>query len=89
MNAIELADGALTIDASLIAQGFGLDPTRVLDLVHAGQITARCERGIVEDVGRTRLRFFYKGRRLQLIIDQEGRVLERSTTRLRMRSRHP
>ncbi len=85
MKAIELAAGAVTIDATLIAPGFGLDPALVLDLVHSGQMTAVCEQGAAEDAGRTRVTFFYQGRRLRLTIDQTGRVLERSAARVRRR----
>lgn len=78
MNAIELAEGAVTIDAALIAQNLGLEPARVLDLVHAGRITAVYERGVAEDAGLTRVTFRYGRRRLRLIIDQAGRLIERS-----------
>lgn len=44
-----------------------------------GAITSSCERGIVDDAGRYRLIFFYKSRRLRLIIDEAGRVIQRST----------
>jgi hypothetical protein len=44
-----------------------------------GAITSSCERGIEDDAGRYRLIFFYKSRRLRLIIDEAGRVIQRST----------
>ncbi len=86
MNAIEFAEGALTIDAALIAKDLGLEPAVVLDCVRTGQLTAVYERGIAEDAGRCRLTFAYERRRLRLIIEETGQVLERSAARVRQRS---
>jgi hypothetical protein len=46
--------------------------------MRAGKITGRCEHGIDEDEGRYRLTFFTERRRLRLVIDKTGKVLQRS-----------
>jgi hypothetical protein len=50
----------------------------VPELLRNGAITSRCERGIGEDEGRFRLTFFHAGRRLRLVVDADGRILQRS-----------
>ncbi|MGH8261140.1 MAG: DUF6522 family protein [Steroidobacteraceae bacterium] len=89
MNAIQLADGAIDIEASLIAPDLGLDPARVLDSMRSGALTATCERGVNDDAGRYRITFFHRNRRLRLIIDESGHILERSAARLHRRVAPP
>ncbi|MEE1609890.1 DUF6522 family protein [Microvirga sp. CF3016] len=79
MPEIMIGDGTIQIDASILAQGLGLGPLEVLDLLRCGDITSRCERGIGEDEGRFRLTFFHAQRRLRVIVDGTGRVLQRSS----------
>jgi len=79
MPAIEFQNGTFQIDASVLAAGLGLEASRVPELLRSGAITSRCERGTNEDEGRYRLSFFYAGRRLRLITDASGRVLQRSS----------
>lgn len=69
MGMVRLDDGAVGIEASLIAADLGLDPSQVLESMRAGQLTARCERGVAEDAGRYRLTFLREDRLLRLIID--------------------
>jgi uncharacterized protein DUF6522 len=82
MAMVRLDDGAVGIEASLIAADLGLDPSQVLESMRTGQLTASCERGISEDAGRHRLTFLCKGRQLRLIIDEHGQVLERQSSRI-------
>lgn len=82
---LELAEGAISVDAAIIAEDLGLEPARVLDSLRAGALTARCEQGIGEDAGRFRLTFRHENRRLRLIVDQQGRILERSAAAARNR----
>lgn len=77
--AAEIGDGAIQVDATVVGQGLGLEPLEVQSLMREGAITSFCERGIEDDAGRYRLIFFYKSRRLRLIIDEAGRVIQRST----------
>jgi Family of unknown function (DUF6522) len=48
-------------------------------LMRKGAITSLCERGIDADAGRFRMTFFYKSRRLRLVVDAAGNILQRST----------
>jgi hypothetical protein len=66
------------VDASVIGEGLGLDPARVLEAMRERRITSLCERGVGEDAGRSRLTFYFGRRRLRLVIDQAGNLLDRS-----------
>lgn len=80
MQAVEFIDDAFTIDAAVIAEGFALAPAIVQRRMREGKLTSRCERGMDEDAGRYRLTFFYNQRRFHLVVDEAGRILERSAT---------
>jgi hypothetical protein len=71
--------GAVEIDAAILAEGLGLVASLVPVLIRNGEITSLCERGVGEDEGRHRLTFFYQGKRCRVIVDNEGRLLQRST----------
>src|SRR3954469_22923731 len=79
MSQIAIRNGAIEIDASIVAQGLGLGPWLVQAMMRKGDITGLCERGVNEDAGRYRLTFFHKSRRFRLIIDSTGTVVQRST----------
>lgn len=79
MGTIEFQDGAVQIDARVIGEGLGIDPSVVQKCIREGKITSRCERGIAEDEGRYRLTFFAERRRFRLVIDTTGSVVRRST----------
>jgi hypothetical protein len=78
MNAVEFEEGAIRIDAAIIAEGLGIEPSRVHHLMRKGKITSLCERGIDQDAGRHRLTFFHRKRRLRLVTDAAGSIIERS-----------
>jgi hypothetical protein len=78
MPGIEIHDGAFQIDASVLGEGLGLEASRVPELLRSGAITSRCERGVEEDEGRYRLTFFHEQRRMRVIVDAGGRILQRS-----------
>ncbi len=80
-----LAEGTVSLEAAVIAGDLGLEPEQVLEQLRTGQLAARCEQGIGEDAGRLRLTFLHEDRRLWLIVDRAGRILERSTARRRVR----
>lgn len=46
--------------------------------MRGGRITSRIERGEGEDAGRFRVTFFSEQRRVRLIVDDEGTVLQQS-----------
>lgn len=75
---IAIGDGGVEIDASVVGQGLGLKPQEILQLMRDGAITAVYEEGVDDDAGRHRLTFFYKGRRLRLVVEDSGRVVQRS-----------
>jgi Family of unknown function (DUF6522) len=77
-DTIEFEKSALRVDAAIIAEGLGIEPSLVQTRMREGKITARCERGIDEDAGRYRLTFFSGSRRFRLVVDQEGNVIQRS-----------
>ena len=75
---VEFEEGGISVDADLIAEGLGLEPSTVQLRMRERTITSLCERGIDQDVGLYRLTFFYLSRRLSLIVDSEGKVRRRS-----------
>lgn len=78
MGQIEFQDGAIQIAAAIIGDGLNLETSTLLALMREREITAMCERGEDDDAGRYRLTFFHKSRRLRLVVDGLGRVLQRS-----------
>ena len=76
---IEFGDCAVLIDASILGEGLGLEASLVPMLMRKAAITSLCERGIDADAGRFRMTFFYKSRRLRLVVDAAGDILQRST----------
>ena len=79
---VEFADGAISIDAALVAEDLGLTPAHVLTSIREGRLTSRCERGVGEDARRFRLTFFHGRRCVRLVVDEQGTVLDRSATDL-------
>jgi hypothetical protein len=79
MALIEFEEGAVQVEAAVIAEGLGIDPSLVQEHMRGGKITSLCERGINEDQGRYRITFFSENRRFRLLVDESGNVLQRST----------
>lgn len=75
---VEKTDAGFTIDAGELAALLGLAAEDVRRMMREGGITTRTERGEGADAGRYRLSFFSPERRLQLIVDEAGEVLQRS-----------
>lgn len=75
---IPFEDDTIQIPAAIIAHGLNLEIPTFQSLMRSGEVTSRCERGENEDAGRYRLTFFHKGRRVQLVIDSMGKILQRS-----------
>jgi hypothetical protein len=78
MSEIEIQDGTIHIEASILARGLQLEPALVQAMMRRREITSLCERGVDEDAGRYRLTFFHKSRRFRLIVDATGTVMRRS-----------
>jgi Family of unknown function (DUF6522) len=82
MSQIAIRDGAIKIDASIVAQGLGREPSLVQAMMRKGEITGLCERGVNEDAGRYRLTFFHTSRRFRVIVDGTGTIIQRSIIKL-------
>jgi hypothetical protein len=78
MKPIEFENGAVQIDASVIADGLGLALPRLQEEMRAGNITSLAERGIDADSGRHRLTFFSEHRRFRVVVDATGAIVQRS-----------
>lgn len=79
INTVVFEDGAVSIDAAIVAEGFAIEPALVQPLMQSGAITSRYERGTNDDMGRSRLTFFHEKQCLRLVIDATGNIIERST----------
>ena len=78
MKPIEFENGAVQIDAAIVAEGLGLAPSLLQQEMRAGRITSVAERGVDDDRGRHRLSFFSKHRRFRVVVDETGAILQRS-----------
>ena len=89
MTTIKFEQGAVNIDAEIVATGLGIEPALVQPLMRDGKITSLCECGVGEDAGRTRLSFFHAKRAFHVVVDKEGHIIERSTHDVDTRLRPP
>ena len=78
MKPMEFSDGAVQVDASVIAEGLGIALPLLRKQMRAGKITSLSERGIDADLGRHRLTFFSEHRRFRIVVDQRGAIIQRS-----------
>jgi hypothetical protein len=78
MKPIEFENGAVQVDAAIIAEGLGLTPSLLQEEMRAGRITSLAERGVDADCGRYRLTFFSEHRRFRVVIDEAGAIIQRS-----------
>jgi len=78
MKPVEISDGVVQIEASVIAEGLGLALPQFREQMQAGKITSLSERGTDADLGRHRLTFFSEHRRFRLIVDDSGTIIQRS-----------
>ena len=78
MKPIEFADGAVEIDASIVAEGLGIALPRLKEADAHGQdhqpvrTRRRCGQG------RHRLTFFSEHRRFRVVVDASGAIIQRS-----------
>ena len=78
MTPIEFADGAVQIDASIVAEGRGIALPRLKEGMRTGSITSLRESGVDKDQGRHRLTFFSEHRRFRVVVDASGEIVQRS-----------
>ena len=64
---------SIEIDGALVADGLGLPVAEFRQLMEDRKVTVLCERGVGEDAGRYRASFYYEGRRVRLVVDEDGR----------------
>lgn len=76
---VTFEDGAVEVDAVIIAERLGIEPALVQPQMQDGRITTLCERGIDADAGTYRLSFFTTHKRVRLVVDEAGNVLRLST----------
>lgn len=67
---------SIEVDSALIAPGLGLDAVEFQRLLDTGKISVLCERGTGEDAGQFRASFYLGDRRVRLLVDAEGRILQ-------------
>ena len=75
---ISFANGAIEVEAMVIAEAFDLPPEVLMTMVRSGQITSLCERGVDADEARHRLTFFDRRKRLRFVVDGYGQIIRRS-----------
>jgi|TARA_R110002072_G_scaffold51291_18_gene137585 hypothetical protein len=80
MKPLEFEDGAIQVDATIVAAGLEITPTALLERLRQGTVTSLCERGVDVDSGRYRLTFFSERRRFRLIADEAGAILQQTGT---------
>jgi len=78
MKPVEISNGVVQVEASVIAEGLGLALPQFREQMQAGKITSLSERGTDADLGRHRLTFFSEHRRFRLIFDDSGTIIQRS-----------
>ncbi len=66
----------IEIDARVVAEGLGIAAEDVEPARRAGTITTLCERGTGEHAGLVRATFYLGKRRLRLLVDAQGKVLQ-------------
>lgn len=86
MTQIEINQDGFVVEASVIASAFKLAPEDIQPLMRNGEITSKCETGVGEDEGRSRLTFHYRERAVRLIVDQVGTIRKRSSFPVRTRA---
>ena len=74
---IAIAAAGIEVPAELIAPDLGLAPADLPTLLRDESVTSLCEKGEGEDAGRWRLTFFTRTKRLRLIVDSTGAILQR------------
>jgi len=72
---IRWTDGAVDVDATLVARGLDLPVEQFMAEMRRGIVYSTSERGIGEDEGRFRLTFRYRDRVFRLIVTTTGEIV--------------
>lgn len=67
---------SIEVDTALIAPGLGLQPAEFKRLLETGKIRVLCERGTGEDAGTYRASYYLTNRRVRLLLDAAGNLLQ-------------
>lgn len=67
---------SIEVDSALIAPGLGLEPIEFKRLLDTGKIRVLCERGTGEDAGAYRASYYLGNRRVRLLLDANGKLLQ-------------
>lgn len=70
---IESHPADIEIEATLVAEGFGIPVEHFRQLMADRQITVLCERGTGADAGLHRASFYRGRQRVRLVVDAQGR----------------
>lgn len=70
------ASGDFTLDAAIVAQGFGWSQHELQAHMRRGHVTSRVERGEGEDEGRWRLSLRCGNRLWRAVVTQDGVMIE-------------
>lgn len=89
MTKVEINQDGVVVDATLIADAFGLKPEEIQPLMRNGKITSISETGVDEDAGRIRLTFHYQDRAARFIVDEAGTILKQARFPARTRNSGP
>lgn len=74
---ISMDDEGATIDAAILAEGLGIEAAEIDRLIREGRLTSSFEKGIGADEGKSRLTFWIEGKRLRVVVDDRGTILQR------------
>lgn len=67
---------SIEVDATLVASGLGLEVEAFRQLMDVRKINVLCERGTGEDEGWYRASFYHGSKRVRLVVDGQGTVLQ-------------
>ena len=80
---------SIEVDSALIAPGLGLEPAEFKRLLDTGKIRVLCERGTGEDTGAYRASYYLGDRRVRLVVDAAGNLLQAPEIRDPASPAHP
>lgn len=69
---------SVEVDATLVARRLGLPVAEFRTLIRQKRMSVLCERGTDGDAGLYRATFYYARRRARLVLDRDGRPVERN-----------
>lgn len=65
----------IEIDGAQVASAFEMATDEFMRLIDDRKIAQLCERGNGEDEGLYRTTFYYRQKRVRLVVDREGRII--------------